>query len=88
MNSTECPHCGRRMNPKALTKKERIAFIHEILKDGRPVIADEFAFEMDVSKRTVIRDIIFMRERLGAPIVGSSRGYHYQDCSWELAGAP
>lgn len=84
MPATPCPRCGRLMDPDALTRMERVFFIHEILRHGNQVTARDFSSELDVSQRTILRDVIFMRDTLGAPIVSTLRGYHYGDCAWEM----
>ena len=47
----------------------RILTIHERLGNGRQATAVTLAAELEVSARTIKRDIEFMRDTLGAPIV-------------------
>ena len=47
----------------------RILTIHERLGSGRQASATTLAAELEVSRRTVKRDIEFMRDTLGAPII-------------------
>lgn len=47
-----------------------------------PVLTEQ----LEVSKRTVERDIEYLRDRLGAPILYShkKRGYYYENCDFQL----
>jgi predicted DNA-binding transcriptional regulator YafY len=70
---------------------ERIYQIHRILQGTRePLSAQQLADRLEVSSRTIKREIAFMRDRLGAPIENdpASRGYLYptQRESFELPG--
>lgn len=70
---------------------ERIYQIHRILQGTRaPLSAQELADRLEVSSRTIKREIAFMRDRLGAPIDNdpASRGYLYPDQgeTFELPG--
>ncbi|MDD5351113.1 MAG: WYL domain-containing protein [Chthoniobacteraceae bacterium] len=64
--------CGR-------STLRRILFIHERLGHGRRADAASLARELEVSARTVKRDIEFMRDELGAPLEWepSTRTYFY-----------
>lgn len=59
----------------------RLLFIHKKIKSGANLNSLELAQEYEVSERTIKRDIEFMREALGAPIVsgGRRKGYSYTD---------
>lgn len=46
----------------------RVLFVHERLGNGHAATAVTLARELEVSERTVKRDVEFMREQLGAPI--------------------
>ena len=58
----------------------RILTIHERLGNGRQATAVTLADELEVSARTIKRDIEFMRDTLGAPIVWepSTATYFYE----------
>ncbi len=47
---------------------ERMLRIHERLKDGAPLNCTRLATELEVSRKTIQRDIDHMRDRLGLPI--------------------
>jgi predicted DNA-binding transcriptional regulator YafY len=57
----------------------RVLWIHERLGNQLPITAVSLARELEVSERTVKRDIEFMRGQLGAPIAwdGGARTYAY-----------
>ena len=66
---------------------ERMLRIHELLKDGRAPGVAELARRLEVSGKTVQRDVEFMRERLKLPVVHSRAlgGYRYTE---PVAGFP
>lgn len=47
---------------------ERMMRIHERLRDGASLNCTRFAVELDVSRKTIQRDIDHMRDRLGLPL--------------------
>ncbi len=47
---------------------ERMMRIHERLRDGASLNCTKFATELDVSRKTIQRDIDHMRDRLGLPL--------------------
>lgn len=53
--------CGR-------TALRRILRIHELLSHGHPMTSVSLGRELEVSERTIKRDVEFMRDQLGAPI--------------------
>lgn len=57
----------------------RVLFIHERLGNRHSATAASLALELEVSERTVKRDVEFMRDQLGAPIEwdASAHTYHY-----------
>lgn len=59
---------------------ERIFAIHERLCSGRRVTVAALAAALEVSRRTVKRDIEYLRDRLGAPIAydRARRGYVFE----------
>ncbi len=73
------PHRRRRASaaggPSMLS---RIARLHELVKDGQRVTAETLARELEVTRRTIKRDIEFMRDRQNIPIAwdAAKRSYH------------
>lgn len=67
----------------------RILYIHRKVSSGINWNAVEMAREYEVSARTIKRDIEFMRNELGAPIVsgGKKKGYFYTDEFYSLPSA-
>ena len=60
---------------------ERMLKIHEALQTGRPASPAHLAEELEVSGKTVQRDVEFMRERLKLPVTYSRThsGYRYTE---------
>ena len=60
---------------------ERMLRIHEILREGRAPSVADLARRLEVSGKTVQRDVEFMRERLKLPVVHSRAhgGYRYTE---------
>jgi proteasome accessory factor B len=60
---------------------ERIYHIHEAVMEGRLPNCSTLATELEVTQKTVQRDITFMRDRLGLPLEyhGPSHGYRYTE---------
>ena len=58
---------------------ERMMRIHERLRDGASLNCTRFAAELDVSRKTIQRDIDHMRDRLGLPLEydRATRSYVY-----------
>ncbi|MEM7602545.1 MAG: WYL domain-containing protein, partial [Verrucomicrobiota bacterium] len=58
---------------------ERVLRIHEMVSRGRLPNANEMAAELEVNRKTVLRDIRFMRDELEMPLVydESRHGYFY-----------
>ncbi len=70
------PDCGR-------ATLRRVLWIHERLGNEHTATAISLARELEVSERTIKRDLEFMRDQLGAPIEWdpSAHTYHYtRDC--------
>lgn len=57
---------------------ERMLKIHEELQDGRLTNCTKLAELLDVSTKTVMRDIAFMRDRLGLPVEYDEKIYAYR----------
>lgn len=62
-----------------MSQFERIAAIDRILRERGTVTVDEVAHRFEVNRRTVGRDIEYLRDRLSAPIEwdAASRSYRY-----------
>lgn len=60
---------------------ERMLRIHEIIRTGSYPNSTRLASELEVSTKSIHRDIEFMRDRLGLPIEYDDRrwGYHYTE---------
>lgn len=57
---------------------ERIYRLHQRLRDAKhPIAKARLAEELEVSPRTIQREVEFLRDRLGAPIQTTHRGYRY-----------
>jgi predicted DNA-binding transcriptional regulator YafY len=69
---------------------ERIAAIDRAVRAGEYPNAGTIARRFEVSRRTVQRDIEFMRDRLGAPLAFDQRrqGFAYSDPSFRLPEVP
>lgn len=59
----------------------RIAWIDSKIAMGHLPTAEELAIELEVSKRTIYRDIAFLREFMEVPVRWSDKrnGYYYDD---------
>lgn len=66
---------------------ERMLRIHQAIQSGKFPNTTQLAAELEVSTKTVQRDIDFMRDRLELPVeyVGDKFGYHY---SGEVSSFP
>lgn len=62
-----------------MNRAERIFKLDALLQDKRPVSMQRFRETLDVSRATIVRDLEYMRDFMGAPIVydRSANGYHY-----------
>ncbi len=72
------------------TKLERILYIDTLIQNSRYPSVNTFREHFEVSKRTIINDIQFLKDRLKAPIKFSRShgGYFYSDPSWRLSIFP
>lgn len=57
---------------------ERIAGIAAALRSGQPVTIAELVARWDVCAKTIQRDLIFIRDRLGEPIAYDRRAHHWK----------
>ncbi len=66
---------------------ERMLQIHQAIQSGRYPNATTLAARLEVSRKSIIRDLEFMRDRLGLPIEYDARrwGYFYTE---DVAGFP
>lgn len=65
--------------PRARPPLQRMLQIHEAIRSGRYPNATRLARELEVSTKSIQRDIDFMRDRMGLPIAYDQQrwGYHY-----------
>lgn len=56
----------------------RLAFIGTLLRDYQPFTANTIARKFECSRRTVIRDLEFMRDRLDWPIQWDAESNAYK----------
>jgi len=72
-----------------MSQMERIFVIHRMLGRNRPVPLQQLMEELEVSRPTIKRDLQYMRDRLGAPILydRERNGYIYSETGDEAGGA-
>src|SRR5437764_4178395 len=72
------------------TKLERLLLMDGIIRSGNYPSVQTFVKRFEVSQRTVLNDIEFLKERLHAPLNyrRSQRGYFYTDKDWKLPTLP
>jgi predicted DNA-binding transcriptional regulator YafY len=65
--------------PQSRPPLERMMRIHALVSSGRHLNAHRLAEDLEVSRKTVLRDVEFMRDRLSLPIEYDPvrGGYHY-----------
>ncbi len=75
-----------RQYPRYRAKLHRLLLLHEAIQSGNRPSSQALGRELEVSSRTVRRDIEFMRDVLGAPLAydPSRKGYFYTEPSWSL----
>lgn len=63
----------------AMERMDRIIQLHHLLRRGRPVPLAQMMETLCVSRATVVRDLEYMRDRMGAPIVydRAANGHRY-----------
>ena len=69
-------------------KYERFIWFHNLVKAHKYPNTRHLCEEFEISARTAHRDIEFMRERVGAPLVYTQeqKGFYYSEQSFELPG--
>jgi predicted DNA-binding transcriptional regulator YafY len=72
------------------TKLERLLLMDGIIRSGNYPSVRTLIERFEVSERTVLNDIEFLKERLHAPLSysRSQRGYFYTDKDWKLPTLP
>jgi len=77
---------GTREYSKFRTRWRHVLLIDQHVRAGRAPNCRELAEELEVSRRTVLRDIDFLRYDLGAPIeyAPRRRGYVYTEPNWVM----
>ena len=72
------------------TRLERILYMDTLIQNSRYPSIKTFREHFEVSERTIIYDIQFLKDRLKAPIQFSRSygGYFYSDPSWRLSIFP
>ncbi len=64
---------------------ERLVKIEDLIKSRRKITRAVLAEELEVDKRTIHRDLDFLRDRYGAPLEYTpQKGYHYTDPDWQM----
>lgn len=73
--------------PRSRPPLERMLRIHQAVQSGRYPNATQLSVELEVSAKSIYRDIEFMRDRLELPIEfdGARNGFHYTQ---EVGGFP
>ena len=73
------PERARSESPHSRPPLERMLRIHQIIQEGKYPNAVTLARELEVSSKTVYRDLDFMRDRLQLPLEydGSRFGFYY-----------
>ena len=72
---------GARLEKFSRPPLERMLRIHQLLQDNRYPNAVSLARELEMSTKSIHRDLEFMRDRLGLPLEWdfTRRGYHYTE---------
>lgn len=68
-------------SPSSRPPLERMIKIHQAIASGKYPNATKLSLELEVSTKSIYRDIEFMRDRMGLPIEfdGSKNGYYYTE---------
>ncbi|ELR97556.1 YafY family protein [Gloeocapsa sp. PCC 73106] len=64
---------------------ERLLQIDNLIRTGYYQTSDRLADNLEVSDRTIRKDLAFLRDRFNAPLEYSKKkGWHYTDLTWRL----
>src|ERR1051326_283869 len=82
MSSYAAPATGR-VHARALSRRKQV---HDEISAGRFPNTRTLARRLELSERTIKRDLSFMRDQLGAPLVydHARRGWRYCEPGWAL----
>ena len=71
---------------KFRSRWRHVAVIDQMVRSGQPPTGQQMADRLEVSWRTAMRDIEFMRDDLGAPLVFDRKlnGYVYSEPHWSM----
>jgi predicted DNA-binding transcriptional regulator YafY len=71
---------------KFRTRWRHVLLIDERIRSGESPNCQQLAGELEVSRRTILRDVEFLKDDLGAPIEydASKRGYVYTEPNWSM----
>ena len=77
---------ARTFSAKFRTRWRHVLLIDERIRYGEAPNCQQLAAELEVSRRTILRDIDFLKYDLGAPIEydPSQRGYIYTEPNWSM----
>jgi predicted DNA-binding transcriptional regulator YafY len=77
------------MSPASPRYLERLFQLDELIRSGKAQTVRKLALTLEVSARTIHKDLDFLRDRYQAPIANDrSRGYYYEDPTWRLPTVP
>jgi len=73
---------------KFRTRWRHVLLIDQQIRSGKAPNCRQLASELEVSRRTILRDIDFLRYDLGGPVEydASRRGYIYTEPNWDMPG--
>ena len=73
---------------KFRTRWRHVLLIDQQIRSGKAPNCRQLASELEVSRRTILRDIDFLRYDLGAPVEydAARRGYIYTEPNWDVPG--
>ena len=73
---------------KFRTRWRHVLLIDRQIRSGKAPNCRQLAGELEVSRRTILRDIDFLRYDLGAPVEydAARRGYIYTEPNWDMPG--
>jgi len=84
--SPTAPPSRRLPNRASRPLVDRVSRIHEVLQQGRPQNCTQLSERLGVCTKTVHRDLDYMRDRLGLPLVydARTRAYRYTEAVHNL----